>query len=245
MTAAFFAAVSGCSAASSASSTRGDPHRAARISAARVAAAFGSRPRAMRWSRATTGSRRAMRASAFPRRLGFAIPFVSYAFNFNLGAMVGALGFRYRLYSREGVDAKRIGAIAAFSIVTNWCGCLTVLGAMLIADPSALRVGWGLWPTAGRLLGVLALAPVAAYLVVDRDPQHADSFPRDAAIRCRALIRARADRPGQRILAAGSARRSMRCSRRSATIRILADCGGLRRSPLWAGSSCGFRQVSA
>ncbi len=95
---------------------------------------------------------------------GFAIPFVSYAFNFNLGAIVGGLGFRYRLYSREGVDAKRIGAIAAFSIVTNWCGCLTVLGAMLIADPSALRAGFGLSPAAGRLLGVLAIAPVAAYL---------------------------------------------------------------------------------
>jgi hypothetical protein len=97
--------------------------------------------------------------------LGFAIGFVSYAFNFNLGAIVGGIGFRFRLYSREGVAHQRIGAIAAFSIVTNWCGCLFVLGAMLIADPSALRAAWDLSPTAGRLLGVLALAPVAAYLV--------------------------------------------------------------------------------
>jgi uncharacterized membrane protein YbhN (UPF0104 family) len=96
---------------------------------------------------------------------GFAIAFVSYAFNFNFGATVGAVGFRVRLYSKEGVALKKIAAIAACSIVTNWCGCLTVLGAMLIADPSALRIGWGLSPTIGRLLGALPLALVAAYLV--------------------------------------------------------------------------------
>lgn len=100
-----------------------------------------------------------------PAAVGFSIPFVSYAFNFNVGAIVGGLGFRYRLYSREGVDTKRIAAITACSIATNWCGCLSVLGAMLIADPSALRIGSGLSPSAGRLIGVLALAPVAGYLV--------------------------------------------------------------------------------
>jgi glycosyltransferase 2 family protein len=101
-----------------------------------------------------------------PPALGFSIPFVSYAFNFNVGAMVGAVGFRLRLYSRQGIDVKRIGAITVCSIVTNWCGCLTVLGAMLIADPSALHLGWGLSATTGRLLGLIAWAPVAAYLVV-------------------------------------------------------------------------------
>jgi len=103
-----------------------------------------------------------------PAALGFAIAFVSYAFNFNVGAIVGALGFRYRLYTRAGLDAKQIATIAAFSIVTNWCGCLSVLGAMLIADPSVLREGFGLSATACRLLGGLALAPVAAYLLATR-----------------------------------------------------------------------------
>ena len=32
-----------------------------------------------------------------PGVVGFSIPFVSYAFNFNVGAMVGALALRYRL----------------------------------------------------------------------------------------------------------------------------------------------------
>jgi glycosyltransferase 2 family protein len=100
--------------------------------------------------------------------VGFSIPFVSYAFNFNIGALVGALAFRYRLYSREGVDARRIAAIAACSIATNWCGCLTVLGAMLLADPSPLAEVWGLSPAVGRALGGLAWAPVAAYAIAAR-----------------------------------------------------------------------------
>jgi len=103
-----------------------------------------------------------------PCALGYAIAFVSYALNFNVGAMVGAVGFRYRLYSQAGVDAGRIGAILACSIVTNWSGCLTVLGAMLIADPSAIELGWDLPAATSRLLGLAALAPVAAYLIATR-----------------------------------------------------------------------------
>lgn len=100
-----------------------------------------------------------------PAVLGFAIPFVSYAFNFNVGAMVGALAFRYRLYSRAGVATERIAAIAACSIATNWCGCLTVLGAMLLADPSVLALGWDVSPALGRSLGMIALLPVATYVI--------------------------------------------------------------------------------
>jgi uncharacterized membrane protein YbhN (UPF0104 family) len=99
-----------------------------------------------------------------PPTLGFSIPFVAYAFNFNVGSIVGGLGFRFRLYSRERVTKAQIAAIWVCSIVTNWCGCLSVLGAMLLADPSALRVGWGISATVARLLGALALAPVAGYL---------------------------------------------------------------------------------
>jgi uncharacterized membrane protein YbhN (UPF0104 family)/endonuclease/exonuclease/phosphatase family metal-dependent hydrolase len=103
-----------------------------------------------------------------PTAVGLSIAFVSYAFNFNVGAMVGALAFRYRLYSRIGVDVKRIAAIAACSIATNWCGCLTVLGALLLADPWALVLRWELSPAAGRALGALALAPVAAYAIATK-----------------------------------------------------------------------------
>jgi glycosyltransferase 2 family protein len=135
------------------------------LSSARVAAAFVFT--AVAYAAVASYDRLSARYARvrLPAALGFAIPFVSYAFNFNIGAIVGALGFRYRLYSREGVAIERVGAIVAFSIVTNWSGCLAVLGAMLIADPSAVRAGWDLPPIAGRLFGALALAPVVAYLI--------------------------------------------------------------------------------
>jgi uncharacterized membrane protein YbhN (UPF0104 family) len=134
------------------------------LSPARVAVAFAVTAAA--YAVVATYDRLASRYAGvrLPAARGFAIPFVSYAVNFNLGAIVGGLGFRYRLYSRENVDAQRIAAIAGFSIVTNWCGCLSVLGAMLVIDPSVLRAGWGASPVTTRLLGALAFAPVAAYL---------------------------------------------------------------------------------
>ena len=52
--------------------------------------------------------------------------------------IVGGLGFRLRLYSRHGVRAQEIAAIVACSIVTNWCGCLSVLGVMLIGGLAAV-----------------------------------------------------------------------------------------------------------
>lgn len=149
-----------------------DPHEIAAalrgLSAAQVGAALALT--AVAYAVVASYDRLAARHAGvrLPASLGFAIPFVSYAFNFNVGAIVGALGFRYRLYSRQGVGAEQIAAIAACSIVTNWCGCLTVLAAMLIADPSALALGWSLAPTPARLLGAVAFVPVAAYLAATR-----------------------------------------------------------------------------
>src|SRR3546814_8126175 len=50
-----------------------------------------------------------------PKLRQFEIALVSYAFNLNLGALIGSVGFRYRLYSRSGVDAKNIARIVARS----------------------------------------------------------------------------------------------------------------------------------
>ena len=107
-------------------------------------------------------------ASNVGRARALAIAFVSYAFNFNIGAIAGGLGFRYRLYSKTGVANDDIAAIAVFSIVTNWTGCLTVLGVALLVDPSALERGWGFAPLAGRSLGALSLSVVAAYVAACR-----------------------------------------------------------------------------
>src|SRR3546814_3851721 len=41
-----------------------------------------------------------------PKLRQFEIALVSYAFNLNLGALIGSVGFRYRLYSRSGVRSE-------------------------------------------------------------------------------------------------------------------------------------------
>jgi hypothetical protein len=151
---------------------------------------------------------------------------VSYAFNFNLGATVGAVGFRYRLYSASRVDTARIAAILACSIVTNWCGCLAVLGAMLIADPSALDFGWELPAVAGRALGFAALLPVAGYWPT-RLRHGADPDPRNRASHAEPAVRARADRSRERLLAAGSPDHLPAAAGRCGD-RLFADRGGLR-----------------
>lgn len=51
-----------------------------------------------------------------------AITFVSYAFNLNLGSLVGAFAFRYRLYSRRGLRNGVITRVLGFSMLTNWLG---------------------------------------------------------------------------------------------------------------------------
>src|SRR3982750_2670614 len=56
------------------------------------------------------------------KRRIMAIGIISYAFNLNLGALVGSAGFRYRLYSQSGLGAATIARIIGFSITTNWFG---------------------------------------------------------------------------------------------------------------------------
>ena len=57
------------------------------------------------------------------------VAFVSYAFNLNLGSLVGGFGLRLRLYHRLGLRASQIGRVIALSLVTNWSGWLVLAGA--------------------------------------------------------------------------------------------------------------------
>ncbi|HET8882199.1 MAG TPA: YbhN family protein, partial [Solimonas sp.] len=77
-----------------------------------------------------------------PKLRQFEIALVSYAFNLNLGALIGSVGFRYRLYSRSGVDAKNIARIVATSMVTNWSGYLLLGGIVFIGRCVTLPEGW-------------------------------------------------------------------------------------------------------
>jgi glycosyltransferase 2 family protein len=56
---------------------------------------------------------------AIPKRKVMQVSFVCYAFNLNLGSLVGGIGLRYRLYSRLGLRYGNITRIITLSLITN------------------------------------------------------------------------------------------------------------------------------
>lgn len=103
----------------------------------------------------------------FPRRRAMLVAFISYGLNLNLGAMVGGIGFRYRMYSRLGLrDAWAIARIAATSIVTNWLGYLLLGGAVFASGVLEVPAHWRIGGPALRLVGVAFLLVAAVYLAL-------------------------------------------------------------------------------
>jgi uncharacterized membrane protein YbhN (UPF0104 family) len=96
----------------------------------------------------------------------WATAFVSYAFNLNLGSLVGGFGLRLRLYSRAGLRAGVIGRIIAISLVTNWLGHAAAGGAVLALGAIELPPSWPLHGLDLRACGVALLLAVAGYLAV-------------------------------------------------------------------------------
>ncbi len=94
------------------------------------------------------------------------VTFISYAFNLNLGSLVGGVAFRYRLYSRLGLDNITITRVLGFSMLTNWLGYLVVAGAAFCFWPMALPPEWKIDSGGLRILGAALLALAAAYLVL-------------------------------------------------------------------------------
>lgn len=99
-----------------------------------------------------------------PRRRVYPIAFVSYAFNLNLGGIVGGIGFRYRLYSRAGLGVATISRVVAFVIAGNWSGYLLLGGLALAFNPLPLPPAWEVGALAIRIAGFCMLAGEAAWL---------------------------------------------------------------------------------
>jgi glycosyltransferase 2 family protein len=94
----------------------------------------------------------------------WATAFVSYAFNLNLGSLVGGFGLRLRLYSRAGLRAGVIGRIIGISLVTNWLGHAAAGGVVLTLGAIALPPSWPLQGVDLRGCGIALLLAVAGYL---------------------------------------------------------------------------------
>lgn len=99
-----------------------------------------------------------------PTRQVMVVNFISYAFNLNLGSLVGAVAFRYRMYSVLGLDAQTVTGVVAMSMLTNWLGYVLLAGLAFWIVPPALPPGWRLDLAGLRALGALLCVAVVAYM---------------------------------------------------------------------------------
>ena len=101
-----------------------------------------------------------------PARKVVGVAFTSYAFNLNLGALVGGVALRYRLYAQLGLNADLTTRILALSVLTNWLGYFCVAGGVFLLAPPAMPPGWELGTEGLRWVGAGLLLAAAAYLGV-------------------------------------------------------------------------------
>ena len=93
------------------------------------------------------------------------ISYTGYYFSLNLGALVGGLAFRYRLYVPHGFSALRISQIIGLSVLTNWLGYILIAGIVLSFRPPDLPGEWSPGVGVLRGIGFLFLAASVAYVV--------------------------------------------------------------------------------
>jgi uncharacterized membrane protein YbhN (UPF0104 family) len=103
---------------------------------------------------------------AVPLALTGLVGAVSYAFNLNLGAWLGGIGFRLRLYSRLGVDAATTARVYLSTLMSNWTGYLAVAGVAFAFYGLDLPPQWELSDQGLRWIGVLLLAVAVAFLLL-------------------------------------------------------------------------------
>ena len=101
---------------------------------------------------------------ALGTRTVMTLTFVSYAFNLNLGSIVGGVAFRLRLYSRLGLALGVITRVTSVSILANWMGYLLLAGLVFSLQPPALPAHWNIDAVQLRLSGLVLLAIAGAYL---------------------------------------------------------------------------------
>ena len=103
-----------------------------------------------------------------PVRQVIPVAFVCYAFNLNLGAWVGGVALRYRLYSRLGLDIATITRVLTFSLITNWLGYVLLAGTLFSLRLVQLPDSWTLSATGLQWLGFALTATGIGYLLACR-----------------------------------------------------------------------------
>jgi glycosyltransferase 2 family protein len=100
-----------------------------------------------------------------PTRTVMAVTFISYAFNLCIGSLVGAVGFRYRLYSRLGLGKGVITRVVSMSLLTNWLGYKLLAGVVFLIWPLQLPPSWKMGNHGLQWLGLGLILVSVAYIV--------------------------------------------------------------------------------
>jgi uncharacterized membrane protein YbhN (UPF0104 family) len=101
-----------------------------------------------------------------PVRRTMRVAFTSYAFNLNLGSLVGGVAFRYRLYSRLGLEVADVTRVLALSMLTNWLGYVMLGGLVLLLAPPAMPEDWALSRAAMPLVGWALIGVATLYVAL-------------------------------------------------------------------------------
>lgn len=94
--------------------------------------------------------------------------FVCYAFNLNLGAWIGGIALRYRLYSRLGLSVATVTRVLSISLLANWVGYMILAGSVFSLRLMELPGNWAIGNTTLQLIGFALLAVSLAYLLACR-----------------------------------------------------------------------------
>ncbi len=101
-----------------------------------------------------------------PTRRVMAVTFISYAFNLNMGSLVGGVASRFRLYGRLGLDTPTVARVLLFSMLTNWIGYLLLGGVALLFFPLPLPAQWDVDPAWLQAAGAVLVGLAVTYLAL-------------------------------------------------------------------------------
>lgn len=93
------------------------------------------------------------------------ISFAGYFLSLNVGALVGGLLLRFRLYTASGLKALTVGQVVGLTILTNWLGYLFIAGIALTAAPPPKIFGFAPGAATFRLIGTGCLLATGGYLL--------------------------------------------------------------------------------
>jgi uncharacterized membrane protein YbhN (UPF0104 family) len=89
---------------------------------------------------------------------------ISYACNLNLGAIIGSIALRYRLYSRLGVSSGDVTKVIGISVTNNWLGYCLLAGGLFASGSVDPPGSWVVGKMSLQFIGAALLLVVGIYL---------------------------------------------------------------------------------